>query len=144
MIPNTFIPYLLYFLLSIPIFGQSTVIGTWKTVDDHTGEARSIVRVYQENGLVYGKIIEVLKEEEKGQLCKACEGVDYNKPIEGMMIIKNMKQEDDYYENGTIMDPENGKIYRCKIWVDSDKPDILNVRGYIAFLYRTQQWIRVQ
>ena len=60
------------------------------------------------------------------------------KPIVGLEIIRDMKKDGDEYAGGDILDPENGKVYRCKIWVENGK---LMVRGYIAFLYRTQTWL---
>ncbi len=122
---------------------QAQVIGKWKTIDDNTGKPRSIVEIYKKGDKLYGKIARILDEAERGNLCEECEGSDYNKPIEGMVIIKDMEKDGEEYEDGTILDPENGKVYRCKIWVDEENPKVLNVRGYIAFLYRTQKWIRV-
>ena len=65
----------------------------------------------------------------------------------GLTIMSGMKKtglvDRDFgeeYGGGTIMDPDNGNTYRCKIWV---KGDILTVRGYLAFFFRTQQWQRV-
>ncbi|WP_298539020.1 DUF2147 domain-containing protein [uncultured Aquimarina sp.] len=121
---------------------QSEIIGKWKTIDDNTGEAKSIVVIYKKGSKIYGKIDRILKESDRDKLCKECEGEDYNKPIEGMIILKGLQKDGNEYEDGTIMDPENGKVYKCKIWVDEDDPNVLNVRGYIAFLFRTQQWIK--
>ncbi|AXT49309.1 DUF2147 domain-containing protein [Aquimarina sp. BL5] len=121
---------------------QSEIIGKWKTIDDNTGEAKSIVVIYKKGSKIYGKIDRILKESDRDKLCKECEGEDYNKPIEGMVILKGLQKDGNEYEDGTIMDPENGKVYKCKIWVDEDDPNVLNVRGYIAFLFRTQKWIK--
>ncbi|WP_299311279.1 DUF2147 domain-containing protein [uncultured Aquimarina sp.] len=121
---------------------QSEIIGKWKTIDDNTGEAKSIVLIYKKGSKIYGKIDRILKESDRDKLCQECEGEDYNKPIEGMVILKGLQKDGDEYEDGTIMDPENGKVYRCKIWVDEQDPNVLNVRGYIAFLFRTQQWVK--
>ncbi len=133
---------LLIFIISYAN-AQSEIIGKWKTIDDNTGEAKSIVEIYKKDNKIYGKIDRILKESDRNKLCKECEGDDYNKPIEGMVILKGLQKDGDEYEDGTILDPENGKIYRCKIWVDEDDPNTLNVRGYIAFLFRTQKWIKV-
>ncbi len=119
------------------------IVGKWKTIDDTTGKARSIVEIYKKGDKLYGKIERVLDEAERGKLCIECKGDEYNKPIEGMVILKGLEKDGDEYEDGTILDPENGKIYRCKIWIDEDNPKVLNVRGYIAFLYRTQKWLKV-
>ncbi|WP_109852746.1 DUF2147 domain-containing protein [Aquimarina sp. AU58] len=130
-------------LVSVTISAQQQIVGQWKTIDDTTGEPRSIVEIYKKGNKLFGKILQVLDEAERNKLCIECKGNDYNKPIEGMVIIKELEKDGNQYEDGTIMDPENGKVYRCKIWIDEDNPNVLNVRGYIAFLYRTQKWIRV-
>lgn len=131
------------FFISGSMYSQGQIEGSWKTIDDNTGRARSIVVIYKNKGQWFGKIQRVLKEADKNKTCIACKGEDYNKPIEGMVILKGLEKDENQYEKGTILDPENGKTYRCKIWIDAENPDILNVRGYIAFLYRTQQWIRI-
>ncbi|MFD2185549.1 DUF2147 domain-containing protein [Aquimarina celericrescens] len=130
-------------IISGSVNAQQEILGKWKTVDDNTGEPRSIVEIYKKGEKVYGKIERILKESERGKRCIECEGDNYNEPIEGMVIIKELEKDGEEYEDGTILDPENGKVYRCKIWVDKENPRILNVRGYIAFLYRTQKWIRI-
>lgn len=129
-------------LASCIVNAQSEIIGKWKTIDDDTGEAKSIVEIYKQGTKIYGKIHRILKDSDRDKLCIKCKGEDYNKPIEGMIIIKGLQKDGDEYEDGTITDPENGKVYGCKIWVDDEAPNVLNVRGYISFLYRTQQWIK--
>ena len=132
----------LFFILAITTNLSAQVEGRWKTIDDDTGEARSIVEIYKKNDKLYGRIAEVLKPEPGKELCTKCEGADHNKPIKGLTIMKDMEKDGDEYDDGTIFDPESGKTYRCKIWLDEDNPNILNVRGYIAFLFRTQEWLR--
>lgn len=140
---TTWVMTLICIMTITSIYAQHTVVGKWKTIDDNTGEAKSIVEIYKKGDKIYGKIKRILNEANRNRLCVACKGDDYNQPIEGMVIIKSLEKDGDQYEDGTILDPENGKEYRCKIWVDKNNPNILNVRGYIAFLYRTQQWIKV-
>lgn len=122
--------------------GQQEIIGKWKTIDDDTGEAKSVVEIYQEDDKYYGRIDEILVKEDGAENCSKCEGKYKNTPMKGVVIMNDLEKDGDEYEDGTIIDPENGKTYRCKIWVDEDNPNILNVRGYIAFLYRTQQWVK--
>ncbi|MCB0468882.1 MAG: DUF2147 domain-containing protein, partial [Aequorivita sp.] len=52
-------------------------------------------------------------------------------------------KDGDEYNDGTIMDPNNGKVYKC--YIELDGPNKLDVRGYIGFslLGRTQTWTRV-
>lgn len=132
-------------LFSFSINAQS-VVGKWKTIDDETGKEKSIVEVYKKDGKIYGKIVKLLNREpgDEDPLCDKCTDDRKNKHIVGMEIIRDMEQDGDKYEDGTIMDPGNGKIYDCKLWVDEDNSDVLKVRGYIAFFYRTQTWYKVE
>lgn len=122
-------------------FSQSFT-GKWKTIDDETGDEKSIVNIYEKNGKLYGDIIEVLNPKKKNSKCTDCDGANKNKPILGMTIINGLSKEDDAYEGGTILNPSNGKVYKCRLKFE-DNPNILQVRGYIAFFYKTQYWQRV-
>ncbi len=134
---------LVMLLMSLSLASQS-ILGQWKTVDDETGEEKSIVEIYEDNGKVYGKIIEIFDPKKRDLPCKFCKGEDYNKPVLGLEIIKEMVKSGSAYKKGTITNPENGKIYECRLKLDTDNPNRLQVRGYIAFFYRTQYWIRVK
>lgn len=116
------------------------IIGQWKTIDDDTGKPRSVVEIYENNGKYYGRIIKLFREpgEEQDPVCDVCPGPQKGKKIIGLEIIRNLIKEDDEYGDGTILDPESGKVYDCKIWLEDGT---LKVRGYIAFLFRTQTWL---
>ncbi|WP_166963508.1 DUF2147 domain-containing protein [Yeosuana marina] len=131
--------FLLLVMMTVSAVSQS-ILGKWRTVDDKTGEEKSIVKIYENNGKVFGKIIEIFNPEKRNLVCKFCKGQDHNKPILGLNIIKNMEKEDDSYIGGTITDPQDGKTYRCRLKLH-DK-NTLQVRGYIAFFYSTQYWKR--
>ena len=132
-------------LLTVSFSHAQGILGKWKTVDDETGETKSIVELYNKDGKVYGKVTKLLLPEDKGKVCEKCSGSERNKPIEGMIIVKGLSKEKDSneYEGGSILDPKKGKEYKCKMWIDKEKPNLLNVRGYVAFFFRTQQWHRV-
>ena len=119
---------------------RTSPIGKWKTVDDNSGKVKSIVEISEEGGNLFGKILELFDPPEPNPICEECDEDDprFEKPVKGMTIIRNMKKGDDEWSDGDILDPENGKIYRCKMWVKNGK---LQVRGYIAFFYRTQEWL---
>ena len=116
--------------------------GIWITQDDETGKKKSEVLLYKNEGKLYGKIINLLLEEDKGKLCVNCKGENKNLPIQGMVIIKDLKIIDKSWEDGTILDPKSGKTYSCYITFEDE--NTLKVRGYIGFslLGRTQKWIR--
>lgn len=128
---------------STVLFAQD-VTGKWKTIDDNTGEAKSIVNIYKEDGKVYGKVVEILNEEKKDALCKDCSGEDKGKPIQGLVIIKGLEKDGDEYTDGKILDPSTGKLYKC--YIALEEPNKLKVRGYVGFslLGRTQYWHRVE
>lgn len=137
---------LLICIFSIAFLGFSsnaqTVTGKWKTVNDETGKANSIIEIFEEDGEIHGRILRILKEEDRQKTCASCSGEMKDEPIEGLIVMTGLEKDGDEYTGGKITDPDSGKEYKCKIWLDSENPDILNVRGYIAFFYRTQTWIR--
>jgi uncharacterized protein (DUF2147 family) len=120
------------------------VIGKWKTFDDKTGIAKSIVEIYPQNGKLYGKVSEILEKGKENKTCIECEGANKDQPVKGMVIINGLTEDGDTWEDGTILDPENGKVYKCYITLVN--PNELKVRGYIGFtlLGRTQYWTRIQ
>ena len=130
------------FFATTLIYSQS-VIGKWKTIDDETGDAKSIVEVYSKSGKIYAKVIEILDLEHKNSVCIKCSGEDKNKSILGLIVIKGLTKDGSEYNSGEILDPKNGKLYKCALSLESK--DKLKIRGYIGFslLGRTQYWYRV-
>lgn len=120
-----------------------SILGKWKTIDDETGEEKSIVNIFKNNGKIYGKIIEVINPKQKNPKCTKCEGKNKDQPILGLEIINGLSKKGDAYEGGTILNPTNGKVYKCRLKFESN-PDKLQVRGYVAFFYKTQYWLRVK
>ncbi|WP_037314523.1 DUF2147 domain-containing protein [Salegentibacter sp. Hel_I_6] len=119
------------------------VFGKWKVVNE-AGRVNSIIEIYEEDDIVHGKVIRITKEEHRDRKCTECPGELKNKPIEGLNVIRDFVKEGDEYVDGTLIDPKSGKEYKGKIWVDESNPDKLNVRGYIAFFYKTKVWERVE
>lgn len=122
---------------------QAQVTGKWKTIDDETGKAKSIVEIYETNGKLYGKITEILNPAKKNAKCDKCDGADKGKPIEGLVIIKGLTKDGNEWTDGDILDPTKGKLYSCTLKLDGK--DKLKVRGYmgVSLLGRTQTWTRV-
>ncbi len=120
------------------------VTGKWKTIDDETGEEKSIVEVYEQNGKIYGKIVEILNPARKNAKCDKCTGADKGKPMLGLVIIKGLTKDGNEYTDGKILDPLKGKLYSCTIKLESK--DKLDVRGYVgmSFIGRSQTWTRVK
>lgn len=131
---------LLTIVMSYTIQGQ-TIIGEWETFDDKTNEKKALVEIYKTDNLYFAKIIESYTSEE-GATCESCKGKQKGQPIIGLVIIENLKEDGDEFNSGTIMDPENGKTYKC--YVELEDANKLKVRGFIGFslLGRTQFWMR--
>ncbi len=134
---------LLFCITAMTSMQSQSVIGKWKTIDDATGEAKSIVELFSKSGKIYAKVVDILDPATKNNLCKQCSGEDKNKPILGLTIIKGLSKDGSEYNSGEILDPKNGKLYKCALTLESK--DKLKVRGYIGFslLGRTQYWHRV-
>jgi len=117
--------------------------GLWKTTDDRTGKPRGIVRIYQENGALYGRVEATLDPAEVRQVCDLCSDERRNKPVVGMIVMRGLRKNGGEYNGGDILDPDTGSVYRCKIRIE-DQGRKLIVRGFIGFSLfgRTQTWIR--
>jgi uncharacterized protein (DUF2147 family) len=124
-----------------------TPVGTWKTVDDRTGQPKALVQIADDgNGQLSGKVIKGLTANDQPERrCTACTDARKDQPILGMTIISDMKKDGDGWDQGQILDPENGKLYKCKMHLE-DGGNKLVVRGYIgvALLGRSQTWVRQQ
>ena len=123
---------------------KNSVLGKWKSIDDDTGKEMGVVLIYEENGKIYGKVIEITKEEDREKLCNNCAGEDKNKPILGLTVIRGLIKDGHEYSGGKILDPKHGKYYKC--YINLENPDKLKVRGYIgiSLFGRTQYWHRVK
>ncbi|MEZ4986163.1 MAG: DUF2147 domain-containing protein [Saprospiraceae bacterium] len=135
---------IIFFFAAIAVLSAQSPVGTWKTIDDNTGEAKSYVQIYERNGKLYGKVTDLLLKPDD-TVCKNCEGDKHNKPVVGMVIVESLAPYKDYWKNGTILDPESGSTYGCSIWFENGNKDELFVRGkHWTGIYRTQKWYRVK
>lgn len=127
-------------LFSVISFAQ--IEGKWKTIDDETKQAKSIVEIYKKSdGKYYGKVSQLLIKPADPN-CTSCKDDRKGKPILGLEIIRGLAKDGDEFTGGTITDPKTGKTYKCTITKSGDK---LNVRGYmgVSILGRTQVWQKV-
>ena len=120
-------------------------VGTWKTFDDKTGRAKSVVRITEQDGELSGKVLQVLESPQGPHpLCRPCEGERKDQPVEGMTILWGAKKDGaSWGGGGQILDPENGRIYRVTL-TPLDGAQKLEVHGYIGIsvIGRSQIWQR--
>jgi uncharacterized protein (DUF2147 family) len=123
--------------------------GAWKTIDDATKKEKSVVRIVDNGGVYSGRIEKLLESTmAPDAVCKECTDDRKDKPVVGLLIVRNMKQSADdksVFEGGDILDPANGKVYKAKMKL-IDNGSKLEVRGFvgISLLGRTQTWIRAE
>ena len=137
--------FLLAFLLGLgTVWSQSNpLLGKWKTKDDETGRIKSIVEITERDGQFYGTVVELfrLPDEEQDPYCDKCDDDRKDKRVLGMEIVRGMQADGEMeWEDGTICDPKKGSVYDCEMWFEDGNMDVLKVRGYILFLFRTQEW----
>ncbi len=117
-------------------------VGQWQVINDE-GKPGGHVETYLVNGKLFGKVIQLRPGRLPDAVCEKCSGELKNKPIQGMVILRNFKPEGENWVGGTVVDPDNGKEYKGKVWaVGNDK---LYMRGFIgiSLLGRTQSWKRL-
>ncbi len=126
-------------LFSVMSFAQ--IEGKWKTIDDETKQAKSIVEIYKKGDKYFGKISQLLVKPANPN-CTECKDDRKNRPLLGMEIIRGLKKDGDEFTDGSITDPKSGKTYKCTIKRNGDQ---LSVRGYLGFslIGRTQTWQKV-
>ena len=126
---------------------EPTAEGAWKTIDDHSGQVRAIIRMIEVNGEYQGRIEKIFPQpgEDLNPRCEECDGVRHNQPLQGMTIVERMRKEGNEFVGGQILDPETGTTYRCRMRLAEDGRKLL-VRCYIGFslLGRTQTWLRAE
>lgn len=136
----------LFALTAAGAFAQAvTPVGTWQTIDDTTGKPKAIIQIVDEgNGQLAGKVVRGIGEfDHPERRCTACTDDRKDQLVKGMTIITGMKRDGDAWTGGQILDPENGKLYKCKMTLESGGQKLL-VRGYIgvSLLGRSQTWLR--
>ena len=127
---------------SLPAHAADPAVGRWKTIDDETGQPKSIVEISQNaNGTFSGRIVELLNPSKPNPTCDKCKDDRKGKPITGMEIIRGMKRDGDDYSGGTILKPDEGKVYKSKMEL-VEGGSKLEVSGCVAFICKSQVWLR--
>lgn len=136
---------MLFFALFLQLGALSaqSPVGVWQTIDDKTGEPKSHVEVYEKGGKFFAKVVKLLPAATTDK-CNDCPGDKKDKPLIGLDILWDLKPYKDYWSYGQIVDPADGSVYKCSVWLDG--ADKLKVRGYIgvSLIGRNQVWHRVK
>jgi len=132
---------LMFLVVGIGTSCLGQIAGKWTSIDDNSGEPRSVIEITERAGKFFGKVVKIYSKpgEDPDPICDKCSDEDprFKQKVIGMEILKELVKEGDEFGSGHILDPENGKVYRCKVWLDGK---LLKVRGYWGPFFRTQTW----
>ena len=120
-----------------------SAVGKWRTFDDADGKESGSVTIFDRGGMLYGDVTSIADPAKANATCTLCTDDRKNKPILGMQILRGLKPDGAEWDGGEIVDPKNGKVYRCLMRLQ-DGGQKLEVRGYvgISLVGRSQVWIR--
>jgi len=131
----------------IAAWAQATPVGLWKTIDDDSGQEKSLVRITEAGGVLSGRIEKLLDPSVKpGAVCDQCSDERKGQPVQGLQILRKLQPDTSdpgLWTGGEVLDPNNGKTYRARLKpIDGGRK--LELRGYLGPFYRTQVWLRVE
>ncbi|MCF8294867.1 MAG: DUF2147 domain-containing protein [Bacteroidales bacterium] len=134
---------LLALVISLNAQKATAILGKWSTEN-----GKSVVEIYQQNGVFYGKMIELKNpidpDTGKPKLDKENpEAKLKSRPLLGLVIMTGIKFEsDNYWGGGDIYDPESGNTYSCRLKMNGN--DQIDMRGYMGFslIGRSTIWTR--
>jgi len=118
-------------------------VGLWRSFDDHTGQARGVIRIYEVDGVLHGRVEQVLVPADRGRICTKCTDDRRDQPVLGMEIFRDLRPDGDGWA-GHILDPQTGSLYTCTAHLGENGREFI-LRGYILLpvLGRSQAWQRV-
>jgi len=144
-LPATVVVMLICSALATPLHAEPSVVGLWEQSDEH-GRVQAWFNFFEKNGVYVGAIAKAFPApgETSEDVCTKCPGDQKDAPFVGLVIVNGMQRKGLTYENGTILDPRDGSVYRAVMDITPDGQK-LTVRGYlgIKLIGQSQVWRRL-
>jgi uncharacterized protein (DUF2147 family) len=118
-------------------------VGIWRTFDDD-GRETGRVQIVERDHLLYGTIAAIADPAKAKAVCRDCTDERRNQPVLGMEFLRGLHEDGDVWNDGTVLDPQNGRVYRCKMHLEAGGQKLV-VRGFVgmSLFGRSQTWVRV-
>lgn len=119
-------------------------VGLWQPLDS-SGKPLGLIRIFESNGLYYGRIEPSSPGDDRGARCTHCRDGRHGQPIIGLVMLRHLRPQNGEYVGGDILDPDTGRVYSCALRL-TDGGRQLIMRGFlgISLFGRSQTWRRVE
>jgi uncharacterized protein (DUF2147 family) len=129
-------------LCAAAALAQNPAVGKWQYVD---GSKITYITTSEEGGQLKATITGVSKDgkDDPTATCSKCSGENKDKPLAGLMILWDTKKDGANWKDGKLLDPDSGRLVTGKVEV-VDGGMKLNVKGSVAFISKTQVWVKAR